>query len=369
MDDCRRFDRQLLAAVLCCAPVLAAAAQSTDFGGHQWRFADRGAHVMPYLNRPSLFLDNGIAYVPDAAFADGVIEFDVAMHGSAGFAGVVFRGVSPRDYELIYLRTGRSRQWDALQYTPIFNEQEAWQLYTGKGFNAAAELPANRWVHVRVEVDGYVARVFLDNAAAPALTVPELRRTWAAGFVGLWGRFGAANFSNFKFTRAAGSMPARTRTAPPAGAITRWELSTAFDAAAVAHDRRLEEQGKPTGWQAVEAEPSGLLNVAEYRELPDAERGVVFARTTIAAAAPARVRLSFGYSDDVTVLLNGRPLFSGRAAYLQRDGSYLGTLTQLDQVFLDLERGSNELIFAVAERFGGWGFSAAIEPRAGVTIR
>ena len=35
------------------------------------------------------------------------------MHGSAGFAGVVFRGVSPRDYELIYLRTGRSQLPDA----------------------------------------------------------------------------------------------------------------------------------------------------------------------------------------------------------------------------------------------------------------
>ena len=348
--------------------LVAAQGRSTEFAGHQWQFVDRGAHVMPYLNRPSLFLDNGIAFVPDAAFANGVIEFDVAMHGGAGFAGVVFRGVSEGDYELIYLRTGRSRQWDALQYTPIFHEQEAWQLYTGEGFNAAAELPANRWVHVRVEVDGYVARVFLDNAATPALTVRELRRTWAAGFVGLWGRFGAANFSNFTFTRAAGSMPARTTTAPAAGAITRWELSPSFDAKAVAHERRLDDQAKPTQWEAVQAEPSGLLNLAAHRKLPDAERGVVFARTTITAAAPARVRLSFGYSDEVTVLLNGRALFAGRAAFLSRDGSYLGSLTRLDALFLDLDRGTNELIFVVAERFGGWGLSAAIEPQAGVTI-
>jgi len=366
----RKFRLRMLVAWLCVMPAIASARQqAVEFSGQQWQFADRGAHLMTYMNRPSLFLDNGIAYVPAAAFADGVIEFDVAMHGGAGFAGVVFRGVSAGDYELIYLRTARSRQWDALQYTPIFNEQEAWQLYTGEGFNAAAELPANRWVHVRVEVDGYVARVFLDNASAPALTVRGLRRSWEAGFVGLWGRFGAANFSNFKFTRADRQTPSRPRAPKVPGAITRWELSASFDAKSVAHDRRLDDQGKPAQWQAVEAEPTGLLNIAEHRKLPDAERGVVFARTAITATAAERVRLSFGYSDDVTVLLNGRPVFAGGAAYLSRDGSYLGSLTQHDAVFLELNRGENELTFVVAERFGGWGLSVTIDPRSGVTIR
>ena len=367
MRECRL---RMVVALLCVMPAVASARQqAVEFGGQQWQFADRGAHLMPYMNRPSLFLDNGIAYVPSAAFADGVIEFDVAILGNAGFAGVVFRGASAADYELIYLRTARSRQWDALQYTPIVNHQEAWQLYTGEGFNAAAELPANRWVHVRVEVDGYIARVFLDNASNPALTVRELRRPWSAGFVGLWGRFGAANFSNFKFTRADRQKPSRSRAERTAGAITRWELSASFDAASVAHDRRLEDQGKQAHWQAVEAEPNGLLNFAEHRMLPDAERGVAFARTVITASSAERVRLSFGYSDDVTVLLNGRPVFAGRASYLSRDGSYLGSLTHQDAVFLDLNRGDNEVIFVVAERFGGWGLSAAIDPRPGVTIR
>lgn len=54
-------------------------------------------------------------------------------------------------------------------------------------------------------------------------------------------------------------------------------------------------------------------------------------------ARAQRVRLSFGYSDDVTVFLNGRPLFGGASEFLVRDGSYLGTLTLgPDTLFLDL---------------------------------
>src|SRR5262245_24701444 len=87
-----------------------------DFAG--WQISDRGGRQLPYLSRPSLFLQNGVALSPGEQFADGTIDFDVAIHGHTGFAGVVFRAASDEDYELIYLRTHRSRQWDALQYTP-----------------------------------------------------------------------------------------------------------------------------------------------------------------------------------------------------------------------------------------------------------
>src|SRR5678815_2361177 len=97
---------------------------------------------------------------------------------------------------LIYVRAHRSRQWDALQYTPIFSGSEAWQLYSGEGYTAAAELPANRWLHVRVAVAGRTARVFVDGAAEPQLVVTDLKRPWAAGQIGLWGRLGGANFTN-----------------------------------------------------------------------------------------------------------------------------------------------------------------------------
>ena len=355
-----------------------AQSQLIEFASDRWQVLDPSGRVMPYLGRQSLYLERGIAIVRDANFADGTIEFDVAIHGNSGFAGVVFRGQSPDDYELIYLRTHRSRQWDALQYTPIFAGQEAWQLYTGDGYNGVAELPANRWVHVRVIVDGYSARVHLDGAAEPQLTVTDLKRPWARGSIGLWGRSGAANFSNVRVSPANGSAPVKPASTFAPGTISRWSLSPAMDASVVSPDRLPEDQMKgAAGWERVTAEASGILNIAQYRhkvapvprDTRQSPRDIVFAKTTLTSTTPQRVRLSFGYSDDVTIFLNGRPLFSGKASYLERDGSFLGSLTfDDDAVFLDLNAGRNELIFAVAETFGGWGLAAKLDPTANVKV-
>src|SRR5689334_6579851 len=89
--------------------------QAGPFDPARWTILDPGGMPMPYLGAPSIFLDNGIALLPGGAFGDGTIEFDIALHGHASFAGIVFRAESAEDYELIYVRPHRSRQWDALQ--------------------------------------------------------------------------------------------------------------------------------------------------------------------------------------------------------------------------------------------------------------
>lgn len=350
--------------------------QPLAFGSSRWTMLDPGGRIMPYLGRESLYLERGIAIVPDANFSDGTIEFDIAIHGNPGFAGVVFRGQSPDAYELIYLRTNRSRQWDALQYTPIFAGQEAWQLYAGEGYNGSAELPANRWVHVRLIVDGFSAQVFVDGAAQPQLHVADLKRPWARGFVGLWGRAGAANFSNVRVSTQMRSAPSRPVPIAITGVITRWALSPSLDASVTSPDRFSEEQMKESRWEPVSTEASGILNIAQHRrkvaavprDTRESARDVVFAKTVLYSPTAQRVRLEFGYSDDVTIFLNGRPLFSGHAAFLQRDGSFLGTLTFDDAIFLDLVAGRNELTFAVAETFGGWGLAARLASSANVTL-
>jgi len=335
-----------------------------DFAG--WQTSDQGAGRMIYLNRPSLFLQNGIALSPNHSFADGTIDFDVAIHGHAGFAGVIFRAASDEDYELIYLRTHRSRQWDAVQYTPVFNANESWQLYSGDGYNGVAELPANRWVHVRVVVEGLSARVFVDNAPDPQLTVTGLKRPWAAGRAGLWGRFGAASFSNFKVNVKVGPAPVTGSVATAPGVVTHWALSPAFATASVPGDRVPES----INWEAVESEPTGTLNIGRYRTLLPLRQGsngdgrsTVFAKAILRLSESRPVKLTFGYSDDVTIFLDGVPLFAGRGGYLSRDGSFLGTMTLgADTLYMNLAAGRHELVFAVSEAFGGWGLAAKFEP-------
>ena len=74
-------------------------------------------------------------------------------------------------------------------------------------------------------------------------------------------------------------------------------------------------------------------------------------------------KLSLGYSDEVSVFLNGRILYRGRSAQSFRDPGFLGIVNpDNDALYLPLKKGSNELVLAVSELGGGWGFVARLDP-------
>jgi len=84
---------------------------------------------------------------------------------------------------------------------------------------------------------------------------------------------------------------------------------------------------------------------------------VVYARALIDSDREQVRKLSIGYSDDVSVFLNGRILYRGRSAQNFRDPAFLGIVdAENDAVYLPLQKGSNELVLAVSELGGGWGF-------------
>ena len=346
-----------------------ASAQPIPFDAVRWTLVGDRATSMTYLERPSLFIDNGVALLRDSALGDGTIEFDVALHGHASFAGVAFRALSADDYELIYLRPHLSRRPDALQYTPIYNGSEAWQLYSGPGYTAEAELPLNRWLHVKVVISGYTARLFVDGAAKPQLTVTSLRRPWTRGMIGLWSFLGGANFSNVIVSPADTIAPPTRPVEPPAArdTLTKWELSPAFETT-VMKDDVLPNRTAWNGfaWTPVTAENSGLVNIAEYRRRTrssDSSLALVFARSIITASRAERMKLVFAYSDRVHIFVNGRLHFAGDSAFQARDPSSLGIASLgPDAIYVDLRPGPNEIVLAVSEKFGGWGFAARLQP-------
>jgi hypothetical protein len=338
-----------------------------EFDAKQWSIDDQHARAMTYLNRPSLFLYRGSAELRDVDFTDGTIEFDIALLGNPSFAGVRFRVNDADDGELIYLRPQKSRQLDALQYAPFFQGVECWQLYNGDGYTAAAEFPMNRWMHVRLEVRGATASMFLDNNAKPALVVKELKSGVSHGRVGLWGRLGGALFSNVKVTPAEPSPAPPIAATPAAGVVARWLVSPAFDAAKAG-----EAVPRPdASWTTMDVESSGLLNIGRQRRkitklaLNPLDNGtdVVYARSVIRADRAKSVRLDFGYSDAVAVYLNGRLLYRGDSAFLSRDPGFLGIIGFNDSLFLDLRAGENELVFAVSDQMGGWALQVRISDR------
>jgi len=162
------------------------------------------------------------------------------------------------------------------------------------------------------------------------------------------------------------------------GTLTHWSLSPAFDALARDLERPLSATERDAmRWDAVAAEPPGFVVINRYRESPhprvsfandfskrmEPQPGmkVVYARTRIDSPRDQTRKLYLGYSDDVSVILNGRILFRGRSAQNFRDPAFLGIVNpENDAVYLPLRKGRNELMLAVSELGGGWGFIARL---------
>ncbi len=331
--------------------------ESVEFGSDRWVF--RNARVVEHLGRECLI---GFAYLEDVELADGVIEVDVAVTGARSYPGIVFRVQSEQDYERLYLRPHRAGLYpDAIQYTPVINGIAGWQLYNGDGFTAGGEFPENEWMHLRLEFSGSQARLFIGDAAEPALVMDRLKHGVSTGSIGLHGPAdGTAYFSDFSYSaRDDLEFIAPPPVDEPPGIIKEWELSESFRMGEVDLENYPgSEWLDRLAWRTIESEPSGLVDVARYHPRSGREPDVVFARKIIDSDRERTLKLGFGYSDYVNVFCNGRLVFTGGSAYRQRDPSFLGIVGLFDMVHLPLEDGSNELLLMIVESFGGWGYMA-----------
>jgi hypothetical protein len=260
-----------------------------------------------------------------------------------------------------------------VQYEPTFNGSNSWQLYHGAGYTGAATFNRSTWTRLRVVIQGSRALVFVNDTTRPVLSVSHLRHRALTGGIGVAEATirtaPGVYFSNFRYRRlgADESIPVDTavRAAPTLAGntpIRRWSLSPAADADAAPQTSGLPAVARaPRGaWLDVETEPNGRLNIAEYRA-PVGVRSRVAARTILRAMRDTLMLLRLGYSDDVDVYLNGRPLFTARNGWLQRSPLHQGLMTPDDGIYLPLRRGDNELIVVITEEFGGWGLMARIE--------
>jgi hypothetical protein len=327
-----------------------------DFESDRWDATN--AEIVQHMERKCLI---GNAFLKDVEFGNGVIEVDIAFAArSRSYPGIVFRMESEGNYERFYVRPHRSPYYsDALQYTPGFNGTDGWQLYNGEGYTASTDVLPDQWIHLKMEVSGKQARVFLDDTLQPALVITDLKRGVSKGGIGLMGpRDKTAYFSNFKY-RIDNTLefdpPPEIET--PLGMITEWELSQPFELTSIDLERTPEQQGiTDITWQKVQSDPTGLVDISRYTGRTSRVGDCVFARTMIESDRDTVLNLKFGYSDAIFVFINGNLVFFGNSAYQHRDPSFLGIIGLNDAIYLPLKQGGNELLLLVAESFGGWGF-------------
>lgn len=135
------------------------------------------------------------------AFGDGVIEAWISGAPTAtagatarGFVGIAFRVQDDATLEAIYLRPTNGRAEDqlrrnhAVQY--ISHPDYPWERLRAEApakYETYVDLESGRWTHVRIEVAGAAARLYVDGAEQPTLIVGDLKHGEdARGAVALW---------------------------------------------------------------------------------------------------------------------------------------------------------------------------------------
>jgi hypothetical protein len=221
--------RSLLTAIaLVALPILPHAAPATRHivieDGQGLEFLHVVSQTVTYKGQKALRLveargaTNGeaVALVKDLDFGDGAIEVDVAglpASGSSdtarGFVGAAFRAATHATaFDCFYLRPTNGRADDQLrrnhstQYTsePAYPWQRL-RTETPGVYESYADLETGAWTHVRIDVSGVRARLFVNGATQPALIVNDLKRGATTGAIGLWiGAGTEAYFRNLHVT-------------------------------------------------------------------------------------------------------------------------------------------------------------------------
>ena len=333
------------------------------------------AKATEYKGRKCLSIGGGAATLKDLELRDGIVDVDVATPASRGFFGIQFR-IAPdgSNAEWVYLRPHKSGLPDAMQYTPVLNTGLNWQIYNGPGFTGAIEIPKDAWFHMRLEVVGAQAKLYVEDMDKPALVMSDLKSGVQTGGVAMAVLIGETYFSNFRVRETPAAPWEPQRPPMPPDTLIRWSLSPSYDALARDLERPLSPQERDKiQWQDVEAEPPGFVVINRYRDSPhprvtfasdfskrlDPQPGmrVVYARTSIVSERDEVRKLSIGYSDDVSVFLNDSILYRGRSAQNFRDPGFLGIVSpENDAIYVPLKKGQNELVLALSELGGGWGF-------------
>lgn len=226
----------------------------------------------------------GLVLVPDLEIEDVGIEVEI-LAPSPCYPGIVFRFADAGAYELAYGVPAASGQSDAIQYDPVFNRSNTWQLYTGPAYQKQATVPLGEWFTLRIDVVGERAAIRVGDQ--PPLVVEHLAHGRRAGRVGLW-TFRPARFRNLR-VMAPESLEHLSGEHPqaPEGSVDAWWL-----------------QGTGT----VTSGPSGVLNLNRYIRCPPTEVRLVRHFTL---SDESDLDLAFGYSDDLRLSLDGQLLFEG----------------------------------------------------------
>ena len=169
------------------------------FSSDKWIYNSENAKVEMVGDKECLFLNSDLAYLDGVDLANGIIEFDVKFEQQRSFVGAIFRMIDTDNFEDFYMRSHQSGNPDATQYTPVFNGNAGWQIYSGEGYNQAIKYDFGTWTHIKIVLKNHFAEIFVKDMQKPILAVPELKLGNQSGKIGIRTFLGPAHFTNFSY--------------------------------------------------------------------------------------------------------------------------------------------------------------------------
>lgn len=162
----------------------------------------------------------GFVPLPGVDFQDGTIEADIALKlpasgpnaGGPGFIGIAFRArPDASSYDLFYIRPGAAKSDDQARRNHVaqYSAAPGYDWYALRRawpwvYESYADVRLDAWTHIKIEVAGRIARLYLNRNPEPTLVVDGLKGLDLRGGVSLFTFVDQEGyFSNVRITPAA----------------------------------------------------------------------------------------------------------------------------------------------------------------------
>ncbi|MBS9463296.1 hypothetical protein KIM67_12835 [Flagellimonas sp. 389] len=320
-------------------------AQNIPLTSEHWMVVDNENNqeldlkVIKYKSKDAIYLGrHEIAKLKNSAHTNFVLDMDIAGKAMPGFG---FRAKDLWGYEFLYFRVFSGGQNNAIQYIPVFNGSHPWQLYNQPVYETAGEFQPKEWFHIRIEVFGENMRVLIGDEKKPNMEVELLQTELDEGSIFLKTSFAEAYFSNIEVSPLEKPFQIE-KPELDSGYLKKWSVSEQMDGnihSQSQYFKLFEKAEKNHKWKAIEADNTGIINLARYYDHPEK---AVFAKTTISSDAAKKVTLAYDYTQVLLISLNDKIIFHGRELDMH---NFMRVIDGEETLELNLNKGENKLVF------------------------
>lgn len=333
----------------------------------RWDFQAGKVTFLDYKGKKAMKIGSlsGQVVLKDFVFKDGTIEFDIEPHPAEFASSVYFHRKDAKEQEIVYLRVpriGSKLANQGVQYAPYFDGVNMWDIYPQ--YQAPAMAKTGEWNHMKLVISGKQMKVYVNDMVNTVLEVPKLEGTMAEGSIAFEGEGYITNLQiKPNETEGLASYEGADMTKHDGQYLRKWAISTPvlFPKGNETFAENLPDA--EDFLESIDAETAGLLNLTRrFGATP--QRKLVWLKTSITASELTFTNLQIGFNDEIWVYLNNEMVLVDKNLFPQVGMRKIpgGRLAITNTVAkLNLKKGDNELLVAVANDFYGWGFMARLE--------